>query len=187
MTAVYTTALSIGLTAAFVLTVPIADAFGVLARRTRRVGGRRRRRRPSLARTAARATRHPDPDARPEPRDRFRDVARTRLGLAMAGFFGLQSLQAYAVFGWFATLWRDAGLQRRLGRRAGRAGGRDVDPALGVGAAAMARPGNQRGVLIGVMLLYPVGYVGLMVAPHSLAVLWAVVLGVAHRRRSRSC
>ena len=27
----------------------------------------------------------------------------------MALFFGLQSLKAYAVFGWFATLWRDAG------------------------------------------------------------------------------
>ena len=29
------------------------------------------------------------------------------------------------------------------------------------------------------MLLYPVAYVGLMVAPYSLAVLWAVVLGAA--------
>ena len=46
---------------------------------------------------------------RPARRSRFRDVARTRLGLAMAGFFGLQSLQAYAVFGWFAQLWRDSG------------------------------------------------------------------------------
>ena len=37
------------------------------------------------------------------------DVARTRLGWLMALFFGLQSLQAYAVFGWFAELYRDAG------------------------------------------------------------------------------
>ena len=39
----------------------------------------------------------------------FGDVARTRLGWAMALFFGLQSLQAYSIFGWFAQLWRDAG------------------------------------------------------------------------------
>ena len=39
----------------------------------------------------------------------FGDIARTRLGWAMTLFFGLQSLMAYAVFGWFATLWRDAG------------------------------------------------------------------------------
>ena len=37
------------------------------------------------------------------------DVARTRIGWAMALFFGLQSLQAYSIFGWFAQLWRDNG------------------------------------------------------------------------------
>ncbi len=36
-------------------------------------------------------------------------VARTRLGWAMAALFGLQSLQAYAIFGWFAQVYRDAG------------------------------------------------------------------------------
>ena len=36
-------------------------------------------------------------------------MARTRLGWLMALFFGLQSLQAYAIFGWFAELYRDAG------------------------------------------------------------------------------
>ena len=30
-----------------------------------------------------------------------------------------------------------------------------------------------------VMCCYPVAYIGLMVAPHGLAVLWAVVLGAA--------
>ena len=36
-------------------------------------------------------------------------VARTRLGWAVAIFFGLQSLQAYSIFGWFAKLYRDNG------------------------------------------------------------------------------
>ena len=34
-------------------------------------------------------------------------------------------------------------------------------------------------MLFGAILLYPVAYLGLIVAPHSLAVLWAVVLGAA--------
>ena len=105
MTAVYSTALAIGLTSASVLTVPIGEAqdgwrsgltvwavtagIAVL---------------PWLALVAH--------DRRPEEAEGhigLLDVARTRLGWLMALFFGLQSLQAYAVFGWFAELYRDAG------------------------------------------------------------------------------
>jgi len=179
LTAVYTTALAIGLTSALVLTVPIAQAFGSW--------------RAGLAAWAVLAVvavlpwiglashDSPDPEAVPSPNRavRFSDVARTRLGLAMAAFFGLQSLQAYAVFGWFATLWRDAGFS------AAQAGGLvGVVAATSIPLSAwaprvVARPGNQRRVLFGVMLLYPVAYLGLILAPHSLAVLWAVVLGAA--------
>ena len=51
-------------------------------------------------------------DRRPEEvegRVGLLDVARTRLGWLMALFFGLQSLQAYSIFGWFAELYHDAG------------------------------------------------------------------------------
>ena len=66
-------------------------------------------------------------------------VARTRLGWAMAAFFGLQSLQAYSVFGWFAQIYRDAGFS--AGRRAAaRRDHRDEHPAV-VLAAGPARPG----------------------------------------------
>ena len=92
MTAVYSTALAIGLTSASVLTVPVA-------RRTT-AGG------PAccvwalLAGDRGGAVDRPD---RPRPRARggrgpvgLLDVARTRLGWLMALFFGLQSMQAYA-------------------------------------------------------------------------------------------
>ncbi len=105
LTALYTTALAVGLTASFLLTVPVADALGgwrygigVWA---------------VLAAVAAlpwfglvRRDQALDTPARDVS---FGDIARTRLGWAMTAFFGLQSLMAYAVFGWFATLWRDAG------------------------------------------------------------------------------
>ena len=43
----------------------------------------------------------------------------------------------------------------------------------------MARPGDQRWLLVLIMGCYPVAYVGLIVAPHALAVVWALVLGTA--------
>jgi CP family cyanate transporter-like MFS transporter len=179
MTAVYTTALALGLTTSLVLTVPIAEAFGSW--------------RTGLGAWAVLAglavlpwlglARHdaPDPDAVPSPNRavRFGDVARTRLGLAMATFFGLQSLQAYAVFGWFATLWRDAGFSpAAAGALVAVVAGISVPLSAWV-PRLVARPGNQRAVMFTVMLLYPVAYLGLVVAPHSLAVLWALLLGAA--------
>src|SRR5262245_17399336 len=95
-TAVYTTALATGLTSAFLLTVPIADAFGSW--------------RAGLGAWALLAVlavlpwlglathdRHLERDSRAVS---FLDVAHTRIGWAMALFFGLQSLQAYSIFGW---------------------------------------------------------------------------------------
>ena len=105
VTALYTTALAVGLTASFLLTVPVADAFGgwrygigIWA---------------VLAAVAALPwlglVRHDQRLDAPVRDVGYRDIARTRMGWAMTLFFGLQSLMAYAVFGWFATLWRDAG------------------------------------------------------------------------------
>lgn len=180
LTSVYTTALAVGLTTAFVLTVPIAEAFG-----SWRAGLGAWA---VLALVAAvpwlRLAGHdaPDPEApqaQPARAVRFGDVARTRLGWAMAGFFGLQSMQAYAIFGWFASLWRDAGFTPTVaGALVGAVAGISIPLSAWV-PRLVARPGNQRAVLVTVMLLYPVGYLGLVVAPHDLALLWALVLGAA--------
>ena len=43
----------------------------------------------------------------------------------------------------------------------------------------LARSEDPRRVLFTVIAAYPVGFVGLMLAPHSLAVLWAVIVGTA--------
>jgi CP family cyanate transporter-like MFS transporter len=164
LTALYTTALAVGLTSAFLLTVPVADEFGswrygigvwaVLAAVTAVPWFGLVRRDQALT-TPVRDV-------------GYGDIARTRL-----------SLMAYAVFGWFATLWRDSGF-----------GAGTASALVGIVAAMsiplslflpqlVARPGDQRWVLVLVMSCYPVAYVGLLVAPHSLAVLWAMVLGAA--------
>jgi CP family cyanate transporter-like MFS transporter len=174
ITAIYTTALSVGLTAALVLTVPIADAFGSW--------------RAGLGAWAALAIVAAIPWIPLVAHDRhlertprtitFRDVARTRLGLAMAAFFGLQSLQAYAIFGWFAQLWRDSGYSATIaGLLAGLLAGTAIPLSLWL-PNVLARSRDPRWVLFAVIGTYPIGYVGLMVAPHALAPVWAIAVGV---------
>lgn len=174
LTAIYTTSLAIGLTGALTLTVPVAQNFGGW-----RIG---------LGVWAVVALVAAIPwlfmlthDAHPDVARHsvsLAQVARTRLGLAMALFFGLQSLQAYAIFGWFAQLWRDSGYSATdAGLLVGLVAALSIPLSLWIPAFA-ARRHDQRGVLLAVMLCYPIGYVGLMIAPYSLAFLWAVLIGI---------
>ena len=104
----YTTALAVGLTLASVLTVPVADlagswrwGLGVWAL-TAAVAAL-----PWLG--LLRHDEHPDAPSSRGGALSMRAVAGTRLGWSMAVVFGVQSAQAYTVFGWFAQLFRDAG------------------------------------------------------------------------------
>lgn len=174
VTAAYTTALAIGLTAALTLTVPVADlgggwrdGLGVWALLAL-VGVL-----PWLV--LARHDRDPEPGG---GSIRFAEVLRTRLGLAMVGFFALQSTQAYVLFGWFAQLWRDNGFTaREAGLLVGVIAAVSIPTSLWV-PAALARRDDQRRLVLGVIACYPVAYVGLLVAPHDLAVVWALLAGV---------
>ena len=174
VTAIYTTALAVGLTAALVLTVPIADTFGGW-----RVGL-------GTWAVVALVAALPwiglivhDEAMETAPRSiRFGDVARTRIGWAMAGFFGLQSMHAYAVFGWFSLLWRENGYSPgHAGALVGVVAAVSIPLSLWV-PRAVARRADPRRLVLAIMLCFPAGYLGLMVAPHSLAVLWALLVGI---------
>jgi CP family cyanate transporter-like MFS transporter len=173
-TAVYTTALATGLTSAFLLTVPISHAYdswraglGVWAI-TALV---------ALVPWVALVT-HDRHLERVTRTISFGDVARTRLGWAMVLVFGLQSMQAYSIFGWFSQLWRDNGYS------AGHAG--DL---VGIVAAvsipislwlpgAVARRDNQLGLVLSVLGCYLVGYGLLLVDAHAFAIPAAVLIGI---------
>jgi CP family cyanate transporter-like MFS transporter len=175
MTAVYTTAMAIGLTGGSVLTVPVSDGLGswrwglVTWALTALVAAL-----PWLA-----LLRH---DRTLEQRPRriaLLHVARTRLGWAMAFFFGLQSLQAYSIFGWFAQVYRDAGFSAATaGVLLGVITGMAIPLSLVVPSLA-GRLTDQTWLIVGLMTCYPVGYVGLIVAPVAGAWLWAVLVGIA--------
>lgn len=177
MTAAYTTALAVGLTASLALTVPVAEAAGswrtglgvwaVLALLAAL---------PWLGLVAH--DRRP-PDGPAGRAVRYLDVARTPLGIAMAVFFGLQSLQAYAVFGWFAQLWRDSGWSpTAAGLLVALIAGVSIPLSLWLPRLLASRD-NPLGVLLAVIACYPIGYGGMLVAPYSLAPLWAVLVGTA--------
>jgi CP family cyanate transporter-like MFS transporter len=174
LTSTYTTALAIGLTAASVLTVPIADATGSW--------------RWGLAVWAVPAFLAVLPwvglvahDERPQEVRRtvpLRSIARTRIGWAMAVTFGLQSAQAYTIFGWFAQLYRDAGFSASTaGLLLGVITGVSIPVSLWVPAAA-ARREDQTRLLLLLLACYPVGYLGLLLAPVAGAWLWAVLVGI---------
>jgi MFS transporter, CP family, cyanate transporter len=173
VTAIYSTALSTGLTAALLFTVPISNAIGDW--------------RDGLGAWAVMALvaavpwlgliSHDRHVVRPERTITYLDVLRTPIGKAMATFFAFQSLQAYVVFGWFATLWRDAGFSAtEAGLLVGLLTGTAIPLSLWA-PTRLARSADPRALLFAFMACYFVGYGGLMVAPSSLAVVWALFVG----------
>ncbi|MBA2463669.1 MAG: MFS transporter, partial [Nocardioidaceae bacterium] len=175
LTSIYTTSLAIGLTTASVLTVPTGQALG-----SWRWGVG------VWALTALvavlpwlRLVRHDTAPRSERSEITLAAVARTRLGWAMAAFFGLQSLQAYAVFGWFAQIYRDAGFSpETAGLLLGVVTAMSI-PLSFVLPTLTARLTDQRWLMVALVACYPVGYVGLVVAPVAGAWFWAVTVGVA--------
>lgn len=176
ISSLYGAALMGGATLGSVLTVPIADALGdwriglgawavlalaallpwlPVALREGRAGRIDRPRGPTLLR-----------------------LARSPLAWACALFFGLQSAQAYAQFGWFPAMLTDAGLD------SGHAGlAQGLIPTVGIPVTlllpALIRRTGDRPVLPWVFaLVTAAGWLGVLLAPASAPFLWAALLGL---------
>jgi MFS transporter, CP family, cyanate transporter len=175
LSSLYTTSLAVGLTMGSALTVPVSEQLGSW--------------RWGLGVWAATALvaavpwlgllRH---DRVPEEQPHtvtLAQVARTRLGWTMAVLFGLQSLQAYSVFGWLPQVYRDAGFSPgTAGLLLGVVTGMSIPLAFLLPTIA-ARMQNQGVMLTALSACYPVGYLGLVMAPVAGAWVWAVLVGVA--------
>ncbi|TDC56515.1 MFS transporter [Micromonospora sp. KC207] len=180
VTGAYTMALTAGTTVAAASAVPVAHAFGswraglgvwaalaalavlpwvplaLRARAARRVA----------APTAVAAT-----PARVRP-------ARTRLGWAMAVYFGAQSLSGYAIMGWLAQLFRDAGFRpEAAGLLLAGVTALGVPVALLMPALA-GRLRTLRPLVFGLTAFSAASYLGLALAPHSGALLWVALLAL---------
>ncbi|TWH67797.1 CP family cyanate transporter-like MFS transporter [Micromonospora olivasterospora] len=180
VTGAYTMALTLGTAVAAASAVPVAHAFGSWRAGLGVWAGlaalavlpwvplalRARAARRSRARTEAAAA-----PARIRP-------GRTRLGWAMAVYFGAQSLSGYAIMGWLAQLFRDAGFQPQTAGLllAG-------VTALGVPVALLmpALAGRLRTLsplVLGLTAASTVSYLGLALAPHDAALLWVALLAL---------
>ncbi len=120
------------------------------------------------------------PGVRPQPVPRHMSVValfRSPHAWAMAVFFGMQSLQAYVVFGWMPTVLTDAGMSQ------GAAGGiMAIITAMGIPVSAVvpALLGaiKRQGVLVATFIGATVlGYVGLIVMPTTLTWIHGVLIG----------
>jgi len=180
VTGLYSTALAVGITATSTLTVPIAEHHRVHGEIDWRRGL------VAWAITAAIAAvpwlgmlggEHRTNAASDVPSLRFAEMARTRLAWAMAAFFGLQSMQAYAIFGWFADIFRDSGYSAHTaGLLLGVVTGISI-PLSWLVPRMTARLGDPTRLLTALMLCYLLGYAGMLFAPHDGAIVWALLIG----------
>jgi CP family cyanate transporter-like MFS transporter len=173
MTALYTTALAVGTTAAAGLTVPIGDAtgggwrlglgfwavFGVVAAL------------PWLP-----TVRHDSAVAAGLPsRVPMSRLLHSRTAWALAVFFAMQSMQAYIAFGWFERFLSDHGISH------GTAGAMvALLSALGIPVSIVAPrvpPARQRLLIAAFAVCYLVAYVGMVVAPVGGAWVWMILAG----------
>jgi CP family cyanate transporter-like MFS transporter len=174
MTAIYSTALAIGLTGASALTVPIASLFGSWR------GG--------LAVWALTAVVAAVPwigllrqDVRPESRSESittSQIVRSPLAWSMAAFFGMQSLQAYAIFGWLPQIFRDAGFSAATaGLLLGVTAAISI-PVSFVLPRLAVRLHSQAPLVLSLCACYLIGYGGLIVWPVQGAWVEAFALGL---------
>lgn len=105
-------------------------------------------------------------------------IWRSPTAVALTAMFALQSTQAYTQFGWLPRIYADGGVPAGLAgtyvaviAAIGVVGGW-VMPGIIERAPSLPALGAACGVIT------TVGYLGLLVAPASLGLLWAVVLGV---------
>lgn len=115
----------------------------------------------------------------PRPSGSVFGVIRSRKAVAMATFFGMQSMQAYVQFGWIAQIYRDGGLSAtEAGAMASLIAAFGI-PAGFIMPAIASRMRDPRPVVASLGVLLAVGYVGVLLAPSSVPWLWAAMLGVS--------
>jgi MFS transporter, CP family, cyanate transporter len=105
-------------------------------------------------------------------------VARTRVGWILALFFGIQSIQAYSIFGWLPTIYIDAGLDSA-------SAGLMLTITTGLGLPLafwvphhIVTSQRPQWLVAAMPTCGLIGFLGLLVAPTTLPWLWAILLAV---------
>lgn len=108
----------------------------------------------------------------------MRVTARSPLAWVMAGFFGIQSAQAYAQFGWLPEILTDAGLSDgRAGLMLGILSSIGIPMTLAL-PRVMARIGDRPVLPFVFGTVSFIGWMGVLLAPTSFTLVWMVLLGI---------
>lgn len=106
---------------------------------------------------------------------------RSRTALALTAYFGLQAVGGYGVSGWLTVIYIDAGVPAHTaGIYLAVTAILAVPFMLGMPVLAARGPGWTSALMIGIWVTVTAGYLGLMLAPVSHALLWALLLSAAH-------
>ncbi len=170
VTGIYTMTLIAGSTAAAAASVPIAHALGswraglgvwALLALVAAL--------PWIGRTLPRSA-----SSQPSPLR----VSRTRLGWAMALYFGMQSLSGYATMGWLAQIFRDSAFSPATAGLLLAAVTTFGLPIALLMPTLAGRGRNLRPLVLVLSTAMILSYLGLAFAPHAGAVLWVALLGI---------
>jgi CP family cyanate transporter-like MFS transporter len=105
-------------------------------------------------------------------------LVRSRTAWAVTILFGMQALNAYTLLGWLAPLLRDSGWSERgAGLLLGLYSAIAIPGALVLPVLATRRP-NQRAVIVVLVACYLVGYAGLAFSPGVGALVWVSMTGL---------
>ncbi|MEV6152280.1 MFS transporter [Nonomuraea sp. NPDC052129] len=174
MTTVYTVALAVGTMLAAAATVPIERAsgdwhiaLGVWA---------------ALAAVAVipwLALLRSEPERRIGQEDAgIRRLVRSKLAWMVAIYFGTQSMIAYIMFGWLATILTDGGYTTgQAGLLLGVFTALSIPVSILVPVLA-SRFRDQRPVVVGLVACYSIGFAGLWLAPISTAAVWVTFVAI---------
>ncbi|MEV0348975.1 MFS transporter [Nonomuraea sp. NPDC050680] len=174
MTTVYTVALAVGTMLAAAATVPIERAsgdwhiaLGVWA---------------ALAAIAVipwLALLRSEPERRIGQEDAgIRRLVRSKLAWMVAIYFGSQSMIAYIMFGWLATILTDGGYTTgQAGLLLGVFTALSIPVSILVPVIA-SRFRDQRPVVVGLVASYAIGFAGLWLAPISTAAVWVTFVAI---------
>ncbi|WP_049562540.1 CynX/NimT family MFS transporter [Nonomuraea sp. SBT364] len=108
----------------------------------------------------------------------LRSMARSKLAWTIAVYFGTQSMIAYIMFGWLATILTDSGYTTgQAGMMLGVFTALNIPVSVLVPVVA-SRFRDQRPVVIGLVVAYAIGFLGLWFAPASTAMVWVVFVAI---------
>ncbi|MEV0619059.1 MFS transporter [Nonomuraea sp. NPDC050404] len=108
----------------------------------------------------------------------FRALLKSRLAWMIAVYFGTQSMIAYIMFGWLATILTDGGYTTsQAGLILGVFTALNIPVSIVVPMIA-SRFGDQRPTVVALVAFYVVGFLGLWLAPASTAMVWVVFVAV---------